>query len=71
MFAKIRKIGERGKGIAENWENLFWMSEFSHLGANGNPTRSNLVLVTENARNRPFDYDELIPMNKKLKDILV
>ena len=53
MFAKIRKIGKRGKGIAENWENLFWMSEFSHLGANA------------------FDYDELIPMNKKLKDILV
>ena len=45
------------------------MSEFSHLGTNGNPTRSNLVLVTENAQNRPFDYEELIPMNKKLKDI--
>ena len=53
------------------WENLFWMSEFSHLGTNGNPTRNNLVLVTESARNRPFDYSELIPMNKKLKDLLV
>ena len=54
-----------------HWEKLFWMSEFSHLGANGNPTRSNLVLVMENARNRSFDYEELIPMNKTLKDILV
>lgn len=52
------------------WESLFWLSEFSHLGAKGNPTRSNLVIVTENARNAPFDCDELIPMNKKVKDIL-
>lgn len=56
--------------LLEYWERLFWMSEFSHLGANGNPTRNNLVLVTENARNKPFDYRELKPMDKKLKDIL-
>ena len=56
--------------LLEYWERLFWMSEFSHLGSNGNPTLSNLVLVTENARNKPFDLDELKPMNKKLKDIL-
>lgn len=56
--------------LLEHWEKLFWMSEFSHLGSNGNPTLSNLVLVTENARNKPFDLDELKPMNKKLKDIL-
>ena len=53
------------------WEKLFWMSEFSHLGTNGNPTRSNLVLVMENARNHPFDHEELVPMNIKLKDIFV
>lgn len=38
---------------------------------NGNPTRSNLVLVTKAARNRPFDLEELKPLNNlKLKDIL-
>lgn len=56
--------------LIECWERRFWMSEFSHLGGGRNPTRSNLVIVTENARSRPFDYDELIPMNIKLKDLL-
>lgn len=37
----------------EYWEKRFWMSEFSHLGSGGNPTRSNLILVTEKARNAP------------------
>ena len=41
------------------------------LGSNGNPTRSNLVLVTKAARNKPFDLKELKPLNNmKLKDIL-
>lgn len=56
--------------LLEYWERRFWLTEFSHLGGNGNPTVSNLVLVTENARNSPFDMNELKPMNKKLKDIL-
>ena len=54
----------------EYWEKRFWMSEFSHLGGNRNPTRSNLVSVTEHARNNPFDYSELQQSGKKLKDIL-
>lgn len=53
------------------WEKKFWLTEFSHLGGNGNPTRSNLVLVTKAARNKPFDLKELKPLNNmKLKDIL-
>ena len=55
---------------AEYWEKRFWLTEFSHLGGNVNPTVSNLVIVTENIRNNPFDMNELKPMNKKLKDIL-
>lgn len=35
-----------------------------------NPTRNNLVLVTERMREQPFDNDELQPINKRLKDIL-
>lgn len=54
----------------EYWEKRFWMSEFSHLGSDRNPTRSNLVSVTEHARNNPFDYSELQQSGKKLKDIL-
>ena len=46
------------------------MSEFSHLGGSCNPTKSNLVIVTENARDKSFDEEELKPINMKLKDIL-
>lgn len=57
--------------LMEYWEKRFWLTEFSHLGGNTNPTVSNLVKVTENARNKPFDMNELKPMNIKLKDILL
>lgn len=57
-------------GLQEYWEKRFWLSEFSHLGGSRNPTRNNLVTVTERARNHPFDYSELQPSGKKLKDIL-
>lgn len=56
--------------LLEYWEKRFWLTEFSHLGGNVNPTVSNLVIVTENIRNNPFDMNEFKPMNKKLKDIL-
>ena len=58
-------------GFQEYWEKRFWLSEFSHLGGSRNPTRSNLVSVTEKARENPFDYSELKPSGKKLKDILL
>ena len=49
----------------------FWLTEFSHLGGDGNPTRSKLVQVTKAARDMPFNLDELKPLNNmKLKDIL-
>ena len=57
-------------GLQEYWEKRFWLSEFSHLGGNRNPTGSNLVSVTEKARANPFDENELNPMNKQLKDLL-
>lgn len=56
--------------LTEYWEKRFWLSEFSHLGGGGNPTNSNLVSVTENARNHPFKMKELKPINKCLKEIL-
>lgn len=54
----------------EHWEKRFWLSEFSHLGGKKNPTRSNLVSVTEKARAQPFDENELRPLGKQLKDLL-
>ena len=56
--------------LLEYWEKRFWLSEFSHLGGNRNPTGSNLVSVTEKARANPFDENELKPVNKQLKDLL-
>ncbi len=57
--------------LLEYWERKFWLTEFSHLGALGNPTGSNLVLVTKAAKDRPFNLEELKPLDKmKLKDIL-
>lgn len=57
--------------LLEYWERKFWLTEFSHLGGSGNPTKSNLVLVTKAARDKPFDLKELKPLrNLKLKDIL-
>jgi len=57
--------------LLEYWEKRFWLTEFSHLGGGGNPTKSNLVLVTKAAKDKPFDLDELQPLKKlKLKDIL-
>lgn len=57
--------------LLEYWEKKFWLTEFSHLGGGGNPTKSNLVLVTKAAKEKPFDLEELKPLrNLKLKDIL-
>ena len=57
--------------LFEYWEKKFWLTEFSHLGGNGNPTKSNLVLVTKAAKDAPFNIEELKPLkNLKLKDIL-
>jgi PRTRC genetic system protein B len=56
--------------LLEYWEKKFWLTEFSHLGSGGNPTKSNLVLVTKAAKNTVFNLNELKTTNKKLKDIL-
>lgn len=56
--------------LLEYWEKKFWLTEFSHLGGGGNPTKGNLVLVTKAAKDEKFNLDELKPLNKKLKDIL-
>lgn len=44
--------------IMKYWEDLFWLSEFSHLAASVNPTRSNLSLL----------WKQLIGKEKKWSD---
>lgn len=56
--------------LLEYWEKKFWLTEFSHLGGYGNPTKSNLVLVTKTARDAPFNLDELKSLKINLKSIL-
>jgi len=69
--AKLKKpSGPTYSQLLEYWEKKFWLTEFSHLGGSGNPTKSNLVLVTKAARDRAFNLDELKSVDKKLKDIL-
>lgn len=69
--AKIEKPGNPTYGaLLEYWEKKFWLTEFSHLGGYGNPTKSNLVLVTKAARSEAFDLDELKPLKINLKSIL-
>ena len=70
--AKIEKPSDLTYyNLLDYWERKFWLTEFSHLGSYGNPTRSNLVTVTKAAASAPFDITELQPINKlKLKDIL-
>lgn len=58
------------KELLEYWEKRFWLSEFSHLSGEGNPTEHNLVRVLEDSAKAPFDANELKPIKRKLKDIL-
>lgn len=51
------------------WEEIFWKTEFSHLGGNTNPTKDNLVVVTKKSK-ESFDYNQLKKSNTLLKDIL-
>lgn len=56
--------------LLEYWEKRFWLTEFTHLGGGSNPTKSNLVLVTKAAHDKPFNLKELISMKKTLQNIL-
>ena len=56
--------------LLEYWEKKFWLTEFSHLGNGGNPTKHNLVLVTKAAKSKEFELNELKPIKKTLKNIL-
>lgn len=56
--------------LIDYWERRFWCTEFTHLGGGGNPTKSNLVLVTKASAEKPFPENELQSTKMKLKDLL-
>ena len=56
--------------LIEYWEKRFWLTEFSHLGGSTNPTKNNLVVVTKNAIDAPFDLTQLKSANKTIKSLL-
>ena len=69
--AKINKpLNPTYEELAEYWEKRFWCTEFTHLGGSMNPTKTNLVLVTKNSADKPFDEKELMSAGIKLKDFL-
>lgn len=44
--AKVKKPAENSfKSAMQYWEDMFWLSEFSHLHGTTNPTKSNLSLL--------------------------
>lgn len=55
--------------VMNYWEKRFWLTEFSHLGGSSNPTNNNLVVVTKASVDK-FDYKELLPMDKRVKELL-
>lgn len=65
-----KKMNLSYEELCDYWERVFWLSEFSHLGSAGNPTKSNLVTVTKAAKSAPFDENELKPLNIELKSIM-
>ncbi|HET6255829.1 MAG TPA: hypothetical protein VFE32_17260 [Puia sp.] len=74
--AMVPKPKERTyAALMKYWEDLFWLSEFSHLQGSKSPTRTNINLLwpklIKNKRLTWAELDELQPIGKKtVKDIL-
>ena len=67
--AKSKKTKDTWKHLQEYWEDLFWNSRDSHLGAN-RPTKENLVLTIKKYKDIPFDCSELNPAGMTLKKLI-
>lgn len=74
--AKIKKPQEKSFAAAiKYWEDLFWLSEFSHLNGASNPTKSKLdqvwkKLMASKQKKKWSDLDELKDIKKSIKTIL-
>lgn len=72
--AKVEKPSKRTyESLMKYWEDLFWLSEFTHLAGNENPTKSNLNTIWNKligTETRWSEMDELVQIKATLKDIL-
>lgn len=72
--AKVKKPAKNTyANLIKFWEDMFWLSEFTHLADASNPTVSNLNTLWKKlaGKNIKWDMKELKPIDKKtLKDIL-
>lgn len=59
------------RNIIAYWKKMFWLSAFDHI-LGTNPVRSNLSILTKELMKsgKPFPSEELIPINKTLKDFM-
>lgn len=55
--------------VMKYWEKKFWLTQFTHLGGSGNPTKTNLSIATRKWKEK-FDYNELILMDTTLQKVL-
>jgi PRTRC genetic system protein B len=74
--AQVKKPAQKTyANLMKYWEDLFWLSEFSHLNGSDNPTKTNLALLWKRLvkeKNLTWkDLGELIKIKKTtLNDIL-
>jgi PRTRC genetic system protein B len=73
--AKVKKPTNKSyENLMKYWEDMFWLSEFTHLGGSENPTKSNLNILWKKIISKKLKWssvDELTPLkNKKLSDLL-
>lgn len=74
--ARVRKPAYNTfEAAMKYWEDLFWLSEFSHLNGASNPTKTDLdkvyrKIIAKNPTKKWSDMNELKPMKKNLENII-
>lgn len=74
--AKVNRPQEKTfASMIKYWEDLFWLSEFSHLNGASNPTKSPIAkvygkLLASKCKKKWSDLDELKETKKSMKSIL-
>lgn len=74
--AKLEKPKDRTyPALTKYWEDMFWLSEFSHLNGSVNPTKTNINLLWQRLiRDKKLTWSQLKELKKdgrkKVKDIL-
>lgn len=58
--------------IIKYWEDLFWLSEFTHVSGSHKCKSGDLIKMWRGliGTKKPFDENELLPTKKQLKDLL-